>query len=44
MYITSQEKMMTIEQYKVYNEILNAVETKKNKIYFLDAPGGTGDY
>ncbi|XP_074099025.1 ATP-dependent DNA helicase pif1-like [Cotesia typhae] len=33
---------LNLEQKKVYDEILNAIESGSQQLYFLDAPGGTG--
>lgn len=33
---------LNCEQLLAYNKIMDSIESKKNKLYFLDAPGGTG--
>ncbi|ELU06956.1 hypothetical protein CAPTEDRAFT_59666, partial [Capitella teleta] len=37
------ECKMVEEQKKVYAIISNSIENKKGSLFFLDAPGGTGE-
>jgi hypothetical protein len=40
--IEQKEPMLLPEQQVIYREILQAVQAKKEVIFFIDAPGGTG--
>ncbi|CAI9734634.1 ATP-dependent DNA helicase [Octopus vulgaris] len=40
--ITQDEPRLLPEQRKIYNEILDSVRLNQGKLFFLNAPGGTG--
>ncbi|KAI8430432.1 hypothetical protein MSG28_000709 [Choristoneura fumiferana] len=40
--VESNENLLTDEQKSVYYEIISSLNMEEGKIYFLDAPGGTG--
>jgi len=41
-YVQENESKLTIEQRAVYNKIMRSVHRAQGRLFFLDAPGGTG--
>uniref|UniRef100_A0A8D8YMS1 ATP-dependent DNA helicase n=2 Tax=Cacopsylla melanoneura TaxID=428564 RepID=A0A8D8YMS1_9HEMI len=41
-YVQENESKLTSEQRKVYDEVLQSVQNVSGRLFFLDAPGGTG--
>jgi len=41
-YVQENEPKLTIEQFAVYNKIMGSVNQAQGRLFFLDAPGGTG--
>lgn len=41
-FVTKNETKLNAEQKNLYDKILNSLNTPKRKMFFIDAPGGTG--
>ncbi|GFR19314.1 ATP-dependent DNA helicase, partial [Trichonephila clavata] len=43
-YVSSNIPKLTLEQKGIYDKIMQTINSGNGKIFFLDAPGGTGDF
>ncbi len=41
-FVNQNEPLLNPEQRHVYNTILDNIDSREGKVFFLDAPGGTG--